>query len=124
MSRLTLDLVNFILPSQKHPYDRDPAHPFWFRRDKNTAQYANLVEWHGKEWADRLFQATGLPNDQRDKGWKGVRPLGAGGFGWAALYELREDGQVVDVSIDTLWWKPQILISGVAHCDKGSRDSR
>lgn len=123
MAQLTLDLVNFNLPSQRHPYDRDPAHPLWFRRDKNTAQYENLMEWYGKEWADTLYQATGLPNDQRETGWKGVRPLGAGGFGWAALYELHQGGEVVDVSVDILLFKTQMLISGTAHCDKGSCNS-
>ena len=89
-----LDLhQNLDLPNE--PVDGDGT--FWWRGERGIG-YHNIRKWHGRHWAKMLQNSLGISDINHE--WRGVRPLGKGGQGWAALYERRDHktGRSLDVS--------------------------
>lgn len=89
-----LDLQHMLdLPDQT--VDGDGV--FWWQGEKNIA-YHNIRKWHGRHWAEKVRTSIGFRDINHQ--WRGVRPLGEGGQGWAALYERThpQTGRSLDVS--------------------------
>ena len=70
----------------------------WWQDETQSAFTRNLEVWYGREWSEVLNAGIGIRDPKHE--WRGVRPLGQGGYGWAALYERREvgTGRVLEVS--------------------------
>ncbi|KKY22773.1 putative ca2+ calmodulin-dependent protein kinase [Phaeomoniella chlamydospora] len=62
----------------------------WWQDETQSAFTRNLEVWYGREWSEVLNAGIGIRDPKHE--WRGVRPLGQGGYGWAALYERREVG--------------------------------
>ena len=82
--------------SDDEDYDSDPVEAYdvaWNEKAAATANARDYDKWD-TDPAQFIRSYSGLGND-----WVGKRPLGAGGFGMAGLWEkLDENGTVIEVN--------------------------